>query len=109
MTRDELVKAIETKRAELADLESRLNVVMGVDLLSLMWVVEPASATGAVVSLRDLRAVAGLSRDAFDAMVLRLATAGTVNLHKYDDPSRATADMVADGRGNHFIAISRAD
>lgn len=96
---------------------ARPDVRAGSDVAALivdrMVLEDPAAATGAPVSLRNLRrAVAFLLPDgtSFDDAVVRLAEEGTVSLHRHDYPAGLTdgerAEMVSDGRGGYYTAIS---
>jgi len=82
-------------------------------ILERMTSIEPAAATGALVSLSELRQsllaeVPG--KAGFDQAVLELAGQGQVALHRHDyvsSLSEAECDaLVSDERGNYFVGIA---
>jgi len=79
-------------------------------ILDRMVQIKPAAASGAPVSLRELRKAVGIERAGFDAAVFHLAEQGRVAIHHHDYPSSLTEgernEMVTDGRGNYYSAIS---
>jgi hypothetical protein len=82
-------------------------------ILDRMLQIKPAVATGALLSLTELRAaLKGDIRDkeSFDRAVIELAEQNRAALHYHDFPaslSREKLDeLVTDGRGNYFIGIA---
>jgi hypothetical protein len=78
--------------------------------------IEPKAASGALVSIRDLRrAMRGQvpAQDDFDRAVLRLADQGRVALHRHDYPSSLNAeqraDLIPDGQGSYYIGVALRD
>jgi hypothetical protein len=75
---------------------------------------DPAAASGAPVSLRNLRRALAFQfpdKASFDHAVLALAREGAMALHRYDHPAGLTEverdDLVPDGHGGLYVAISR--
>ena len=82
-------------------------------ILDRMQKIDSAAATGALVSLTDLRhslksEIPGKSQ--YDQAVLHLARQGRVALHRHDYASSLSEqernDLVADDQGNHYIGIA---
>ncbi len=65
----------------------------------------------ALLSVREVRARAGLDKSRFDRAVLSLSHAGAVVLHHHDFPSSLSeqerAELVVDERGTHYVGIAR--
>ncbi len=68
------------------------------------------SPPGTLLSIRELRARAGLDKGIFDGLVLALATEGKVTLHYHDYPDSLTAaerdQLVKDARGTVYVGIA---
>ena len=65
---------------------------------------------GALLSVRDVRARAGLPKAVFDALALSFASKGLVTLHHHDFPSSLSASeraqLIEDGKGTFYIGIA---
>jgi hypothetical protein len=75
--------------------------------------IEPKAASGALVSIRDLRRAMRDQVPAqhdFDRVVLRLADQGRVALHRHDYPGGVSAEeragMIPDGQGSYYIGVA---
>lgn len=75
--------------------------------------IKPAAATGALVSLTELRRALKdeiPEKDIFDQTVFRLAEDGRVALHQHDFPASLSRteldDLVTDGRGNYYVGVA---
>ena len=74
---------------------------------------KPAAATGALVSIRDLRRSIkkeNIDKERFDETVMALARRGIVDLHRHDLPSSLSMEerdeMLVDKHGNYYIGIA---
>jgi hypothetical protein len=65
---------------------------------------------GALLSVREVRARAGLPKAVFDALALAFASKQLVTLHHHDFPSSLSAperaQLIEDGRGTFYIGIA---
>lgn len=81
-----------------------------VNLVALMRKIEPGADRGALVSCRDLRLAAKLSKRKFDAAVLRLARLQRVSLHRHDHAAslkpEKLAELVTDGNGTYYVGLA---
>lgn len=82
-------------------------------ILERMFQIHPAAATGALVSISELRQALSAEipgKADFDQAVLHLAEQGRVALHRHDYAAalnQAERDaLVSDQQGNHFIGIA---
>lgn len=79
------------------------------DLIALMCRVEPRAATGALVTVPELRRAAKLPKAGFDALILKAARSGRVVLHRHDFPANLSQqerdDLVTDEMGTHYIGV----
>lgn len=57
----------------------------------IMAAIEPRAINGALIGLRDIRKQAGMSRYAFDAMVMAFSREGWLALHRHDYPASLTS------------------
>ncbi|MEP7342943.1 MAG: hypothetical protein ABI977_34770 [Acidobacteriota bacterium] len=83
-------------------------------ILERMASIEPAAATGALVSLSELRRAVAAEipeKTSFDQAVRRLAEQGFVVLARHDYPAGLSPqerdESVSDEQGNYFIGISK--
>jgi hypothetical protein len=64
----------------------------------------------ALLSVRDLRARLGLSKDQFDALALMLMRDGVISLHQHDHPmalsERERQQLVDNARGTYYVGIA---
>jgi hypothetical protein len=79
-------------------------------VLSALQALTRECAPGALLSLRDLRARAGLDKRRFDAAVMALAHSGQAMVHHHDYPSSlsdAERDaLVRDDHGTYYVGIA---
>lgn len=82
-------------------------------ILDRMTRLKPAAASGALVSLSELRKTFAAelpSKQSFDQAILRLAETGRFALHHHDFPSSLSQEerdaLVLDERGNYYIGIA---
>lgn len=80
------------------------------DLEALIRQIEPGASQGALVGIRDLRRIAGISKSDFDSMLLELSRQGRVSLHRHDYPASLTTDerndLVVDGQGTYYVGVA---
>ncbi len=81
------------------------------DIPSIMRIVDPAADRGALVTFRDIRPHAKLSKPKFDALVLSLARQQKLVLHRHDYPAACSADdraaLVHDAESDqHYIGAA---
>jgi hypothetical protein len=83
-------------------------------VLDRMNLEDPGAATGAPVSIRALRRALAFQLPewaGFEETLVGLAEAGLVALHRHDHPAGITgaerAELVPDGRGGYYVAVSR--
>jgi hypothetical protein len=82
-------------------------------ILDRMVQIKPAAASGALVSLTELRRAVKdevPDKTGFDQAILRLADQESVALHYHDYPASLSQDelnnLVTDGRGNYYIGVA---
>jgi len=72
--------------------------------------VSAANPPGALLSVREVRARAGLSKAVFDALALNFAAKNLVTLHHHDFPSSLSASeraqLIKDDKGTFYIGIA---
>jgi hypothetical protein len=81
-----------------------------VDLVALMKQIEPGAQRGALVTSRDLRRAAKLSKPDFDALALALGRQEKLVLHRHDFASSLSPEeqdeLVSDGQGNYYVGLA---
>ena len=83
---------------------------LGDEVVRMMIEINPRAATGALVSLRELRSRMGLAKEPFDEAVLAMADVGRIELHPHTLPGSLSEEdrsyLVDDRRGGLFVGAA---
>jgi len=79
-------------------------------MLNALRQLERESPAGALLSVRELRALSGLDKPSFDSAALELAGQGRVSLHAHDHAGALQEAerhaLIEDARGVHYVGIA---